>query len=177
MASRTPSFLPALILLSSLALGPIATGAEITAPAPRAAMPAAPTYYPAPPAPRPATIPVQVQLQPASYAAAPVAVASGDPYGFTGWLNATRARYGLRPVGFDPNLAGWAATNNSQQAARGMGHHVMGPARRQNCAMGQAASIGAMWMASPAHQSALLDPSITMIGIAGLGTYWTFNAR
>ncbi|WP_406698779.1 CAP domain-containing protein [Singulisphaera sp. Ch08] len=106
---------------------------------------------------------------------APVAPA-GDPYGFTAWLNATRASYGLPPVGYDPNLTNWASANNGQQQARGMGHHVMGPARRQNAAMGQYASIGAMWMNSPAHRAALLDPSIRWIGIAGLGAYWTFNA-
>ena len=100
----------------------------------------------------------------------------GDPYGFLGWLNATRASYGLPGVGYDPNLSGWAAMNNDQQAARGMGHFVMGPARRQNAAMGAFANIGSMWMNSPAHRAALLDPTIRAIGIAGLGAYWTFNA-
>jgi uncharacterized protein YkwD len=105
-----------------------------------------------------------------------VAAAVGDPYGFVGWLNATRAAYGLPAVGYDANLSNWAAMNNNQQAARGMGHFVMGPARRQNSAMGAFASIGSMWMNSPAHRAALLDPTITAIGIAGLGAYWTFNA-
>jgi uncharacterized protein YkwD len=116
----------------------------------------------------------QVQPQPRPVAAAAPA---GDPYGFTRWLNSVRAGYGLSAVGYDPNLAGWAAANNNQQQARGMGHHVMGPARRQNSAMGHYSSIGAMWLNSPAHRSALLDPSIRWIGIAGLGTYWTFNAN
>jgi uncharacterized protein YkwD len=110
------------------------------------------------------------QPRPAAYAPA------GDPYGFTAWLNATRASYGLPAVGYDPNLTNWASMNNSHQASRGMGHYVMGPARRQNSAMGHYASIGAMWMASPAHRAALLDPSIRAIGIAGMGAYWTFNA-
>lgn len=136
-------------------------------------MAAAPRYVPvtyvvaAPPVARP-----QPQPRPQ-----PAPAASGDPYGFTGWLNATRAGYGLGPVGYDPNLAGWAAANNSQQQSRGMGHHVLGPARRQNSAVGDYASIGAMWMQSPAHRAALLDPSIRWIGIAGLGAYWTFNAN
>jgi uncharacterized protein YkwD len=107
--------------------------------------------------------------------AAPAAPAM-DPYGFTNWLNATRAAYGLPPVGYDPNLAGWAHVNNTRQNAYGMGHHVMGPARRQNSAMGSYGSVPGMWMNSPAHRSALLDPSIRWIGIAGLGAYWTFNA-
>ncbi len=54
----------------------------------------------------------------------------------------------------------------------------MGPARRQNSAMAQSyAQIGAMWLASPAHRAALLDPTIRTIGIAGAGAYWTFNAQ
>jgi uncharacterized protein YkwD len=106
----------------------------------------------------------------------PVAQSSGDPYGFTGWLNSVRAGYGLSAVGYDPNLSSWAAENNNHQAARGMGHYVMGSARRQNSAMGSFANIGSMWMNSPAHRAALLDPTITAIGIAGLGAYWTFNA-
>jgi uncharacterized protein YkwD len=107
----------------------------------------------------------------------PAAAPAADPYGFTAWLNATRASYGLGAVGYDPNLTNWAAVNNSHQASRGMGHYVMGPARRQNSAMGHYASVGAMWMASPAHRAALLDPTIRWIGIAGLGAYWTFNAN
>ena len=101
----------------------------------------------------------------------------GDPYGFLGWLNSTRAAFGLGPVGYDPDLAQWANANNAQQQAMGLGHHVMGPARRQNSAMGNGASVGAQWMASPAHRAALLDPTIRWIGIAGLGAYWTYNAR
>lgn len=121
--------------------------------------------------PRPAVAqPRQVATQPAP------AATSGDPYGFTNWLNATRAQYGLPAVGYDPNLTNWAQQNNAQQARRGIGHYVMGPARRQNSAMGNAANIGAMWMNSPAHRAALLDPTIRWIGLAGWGTWWTFNA-
>jgi uncharacterized protein YkwD len=113
---------------------------------------------------------------PAAETTAAATTVAGDPYGFVGWLNATRAAYGLAAVGYDANLSGWAAMNNDQQAARGMGHFVMGPARRQNSAMGAFANVGAMWMNSPAHRAALLDPTISAIGIAGLGAYWTFNA-
>lgn len=107
--------------------------------------------------------------------AAPAAPA-GDPYGFTAWLNATRAQYGLAPVGYDQNLTNWANVNNSHQNSRGLGHFVMGPASRQNSAMGNYASVPSMWMNSPAHRAALLDPTIRWIGIAGMGAYWTFNA-
>ena len=77
-----------------------------------------------------------------------------------------------------PAISGesWAAVNNSHQNSRGLGHFVMGSARRQNSAMGNFASIGSMWLGSPAHASALLDPSITYIGLSGSGSYWTFNA-
>jgi uncharacterized protein YkwD len=102
---------------------------------------------------------------------------AGDPYGFLNWLNATRAAYGLSAVGYDPNLSSWAAMNNDQQSSSGLGHFVMGPARRQNSAMGGFPGIESMWMASPAHRAALLDPTIRWIGIAGLGAYWTFNAN
>lgn len=108
--------------------------------------------------------------------AEPVYIPSGDPYGFTAWLNGVRAQYGLGAVGVDPNLSNWASMNNGQQNAMGMGHHIMGPARRQNSGMGAAGTVWQMWMASPAHQAALLDPSISMIGIAAGGAYWTFNA-
>jgi hypothetical protein len=126
-----------------------------------------PTTYTAPAAqPAPA--------QPAQGAAAAPAPA-GDPYGFLGWLNSVRATYGLGAVGYDANLSNWAAVNNQQQQTHGLGHFVMGPARRQNSAMG-ASFPGSMWMASPAHRAALLDPTISWIGIAAAGAYWTFNA-
>lgn len=115
--------------------------------------------------------------QPAATYAQPAQVASyGDPYGFTSWLNSIRAQYGLGAVSYDANLTNWASSNNAAQQSRGMGHHVMGPARRQNSAIGSAASIGGQWMNSPAHRAALLDPTIRAIGIAGAGMYWTFNA-
>ena len=104
-------------------------------------------------------------------------VQTGDPYGFTNWLNGVRAQYGLGAVGCDGNLCAWAAVNNDHQNAYGMGHHVMGSARRQNSGMGASTTVFQMWMASPAHRAALLDPSISWIGIAASGAYWTFNAN
>jgi uncharacterized protein YkwD len=147
----------------------------------------APQYYQ--PAQAPQTTVEGAQVIPTSYTvpvaeaapaqpvqAAPAAEYAGsDPYGFLSWLNATRASYGLGAVGYDASLSGWAAMNNNQQMAYGVGHFVMGPARRQNSATG-AGFPGAMWMASPAHRAALLDPTISWIGIAAAGAYWTFNA-
>ena len=122
-----------------------------------------------------------LMAQPTAYSAAPtatyqVAQSGGDAYGFTNWLNSVRAQYGLPSVGYDASLENWAAANNAQQNARGLGHFVMGPARRQNSAMGSSATIGSQWMNSPAHRAALLDPSITRIGLSGSGSFWTFNA-
>lgn len=132
---------------------------------------------PQPAATQPAPVaPVAAAAAPAAQPVRYVTQPAADPYGFTQWLNATRASYGLPAVGYDPNLTNWAAVNNSQQNARGIGHYVMGPARRQNSAMGSFSSIGAMWMNSPAHRAALLDPTIRWIGLAGSGAYWTFNA-
>jgi hypothetical protein len=99
-----------------------------------------------------------------------------DPAGFTAWLNGERAKYGLRAVVYDANLAGWCHLNNLQQLARGLGHFIIGPARRQNSGMGPGCNMGAMWMNSPAHRAALLDPTITTIGISGHGQWWTFSA-
>ena len=117
------------------------------------------------------------EAAPAAQPAAAPASSWGDPYGFTAWLNGIRASYGLGAVSYDPNLSNWAAMNNDQQAARGLGHHVMGPARFQNSAMGGFPGVESMWMASPAHRAALLDPTISFIGIAGAGAWWTFNAN
>ncbi len=126
----------------------------------------------APAAPAPAATTAAAET-----AAAPAApVYYGDPYGFTDWLNSVRAQYGLGAVGHDQNLSAWAAVNNDHQNAYGMGHHVMGAARRQNSGMGASTTVFQMWMASPAHRAALLDPSISWIGIAASGAYWTFNA-
>ena len=59
-----------------------------------------------------------------------------------------------------------------------MGHFVMGPATRQNSAMGGYPGIESMWMASPAASCRpAWHPTIRWIGIAGLGAYWTFNAN
>jgi uncharacterized protein YkwD len=112
-----------------------------------------------------------------------VQTTDADPYGFVSWLNRVRAQYGLGAVSYDSNLSAWGAVNDQSQKAYGMGHHVM-PARRQNAGAGRSASIiFPMWLASPGHRAALLDPSITTVGISATpsgnayGYYWTFNAN
>jgi uncharacterized protein YkwD len=117
--------------------------------------------------------------QPGVTYAAPATTADygGDPTGFINWLNGVRAQYGLGAVAYDPGLAGEAAVNSQIQNSRGIGHFSMGSARRQNSAMGSIGSIGAMWLNSPAHRAALLDPSVRWMGLAGVGAYWTLNLR
>jgi uncharacterized protein YkwD len=93
------------------------------------------------------------------------------------WLNTTRRGYGLRAVGWDNGLCADAANNNYHQAVRGLGHFFMGRARRQNSAFcaGYAAAAN-MWLASPAHCAALLDPTITRIAVHRHGAWFTFSA-
>lgn len=119
--------------------------------------------------------------QPAE-AVAPAAgeyAAGADPYGFMGVFNRVRARAGLPPVAYDPNLSSWASRNNLAQCVRGLGHHVT-PGGVQNCAWNypDASSTVQGWMESPGHRRNLLAPDITRFGIAfGPGPYWTLNAR
>ena len=102
---------------------------------------------------------------------------SVSPTTFTSDLNALRAAYRLPPVAEDGNLAAWANVNNGHQASLGMGHHVMGPARRQNAGWGPYHAVWRGWLASGPHLEALVDPTITRVGIAQSGPYWTFNAQ
>lgn len=115
-------------------------------------------------------------VQPAAYAPQAAPATGCDAAGFLGWLNGVRAAYGLCAVGYDANLEYWAAQNNAAQLAHGLGHWVMGTARRQNAAW-NTGFPGPAWMASPGHQSALLDPTIRWIGIAFTGAYCTFSAN
>lgn len=117
-----------------------------------------------------------VQATPQSLALPVSSEQSTDAYGFVAWLNSTRAQYGLAPVIVDGGMVAVSGQNNAHQNTRGIGHFFMGHARRQNSAMGSYASVPGMWMASPPHRDALLDPSITRVGIAGSGSYFTFSA-
>jgi uncharacterized protein YkwD len=174
-------FLGAPAIGQAPATAPATTGYYYTqAPAPTyVTQPAAqPTYtYTAQPTyTYPATTATAGTTYAAPQPAATTYAAESGAAGFLNWLNGVRAQYGLSAVGYDANLENWAAQNSAAQASRGLGHFVMGPARRQNSAMGNLATIGAQWLASPAHRAALLDPTIRAIGLAGYGAYWTFNA-
>jgi hypothetical protein len=102
---------------------------------------------------------------------APV-VAYGDQYGFSEWLNATRARHGLHALVHDAGLSALAAANSS----RGFGHHGFNPGR-ENVGMGSLQTVESMWMRSPAHASAILDRGARYYGIAHVNGVWTYNAR
>ncbi len=105
-------------------------------------------------------------------------VATGDPYGLMSLLNSYRASMGLATVAYDANLTYWADQNNQDQAIHGIGHRVMGTARRQNAAGNMSfPSVFYAWMGSPGHASALFDPSVTLFGVAYSYGWWTFDAR
>jgi hypothetical protein len=127
------------------------------------------------PAPMRQARPAPVHTDP--YRSAPIHTAppSGarDPGGFLVWINSVRASSGLGAVAWSDDLAADASRNS----ATGFGHHFMGRARRQNAGQGPLGAVQSAWLASPAHASAILDPSITMVGLAGIGNVWTYSAR
>jgi uncharacterized protein YkwD len=94
-------------------------------------------------------------------------------------LNATRRAHGLGPVAGDAGLVDWARRNNEAQLDEGIGHWVIPPGCRQNCAYGypDVPTLLDGWMASPGHRANLLEPSITRVGLHRLGSWWTYNAR
>lgn len=96
---------------------------------------------------------------------------------FTQWLNNQHAMRGLSAVSYDYNLDQHSLRNSYLQSVYGMGHHYMGPARRQNAsAVPDYTKIGEAWMQSPGHFEALMDPSITRISVEIWGIYSTFSA-
>ena len=104
---------------------------------------------------------------------------AADPYGFAPILNTLRASAGLAPVEYDADLSRWAARNNAEQSARGLGHHV-NPNCFQNSAWNtpDAAGTADQWVASAGHRENMLAPSVRTFGIAyGPGPYWTLNLR
>ncbi len=114
-----------------------------------------------------------VKVQDAQGAIVDPARPGGDPYGFVVWLNATRASCGLGGVAWSDEMAGWALRNSSV----GFGHAIMGTARRQNAGWGELGTVCNAWLAHGPHAAALLDPTITQVGIAAVGVVWTFSAR
>lgn len=130
------------------------------------------TYQQAYPVPATQQQAAQVAVQRVSYTAA-ATVEYGDAYGFTAWINGVRARYGLRALAWSADAAAHAAINS----ARGFGHSYMGGTRRQNVGVGSLHVVETMWLSSPGHAAAILDPSVSEVGIANVNGVWTMNAR
>ncbi len=138
--NHTLSFARTVSLLTVLLAGlsaPLAMAEEVVPPAP-------PKVDAPPPPPVPATVDLSLirvavarpvyATQPAQPVYAQPAYQSGDPYGFTAWLNGVRAQNGRGPVGHDPGLSAWAAVEQRQYGSR---PPLMGSARRQNCGHGR----------------------------------------
>ena len=99
---------------------------------------------------------------------------------FLAGLNSERARHRLRPLRYDVALATEASVNNPPQArAQRSGHFASrsawqvafwGPRTVQHALAG--------WLASPGHRAALLEPSVSTVGLAFDGDRsWTANLR
>ncbi len=124
-----------------------------------------------------------------------------DPYGFGVWLNEYRRKNGLGPLAYDPNLDRFAARNNTEQLSRNtVGHFdnktpygmpTLQNASRRASAYATLYGDGLFdaegWVHSPLHNAALLDPTVTRYGIAGVSAagpnygrpqsdaYWTLE--
>jgi len=165
------SRLAAFVVISALAMLVTDTPAQTcrTCPPPPGATYRYPQtyYYVAPPPP-------PVPPVTASPQSPPGVVATLDPYGFIAWLNGVRAARGLAVVAYDPGLAASCHANNAHQHGRGLGHHSR-RGRRSNVGQGSMGSVCSAWLASPPHAAALLDPSVSRVGIASDGAYWTYE--
>jgi uncharacterized protein YkwD len=101
-------------------------------------------------------------------------------------INAVRAQFGLPAVHLDGRLVQAARAHTEALAARGTLTHgnfagrmaALGPGygyTAENLAGGMQspAAVVAAWMRSPAHRANLLQPSVTVIGLAHSKTIWT----
>lgn len=99
---------------------------------------------------------------------------------FVQWLCSYRAQHGLGPVGYSEDLE-WAALHNCrlQAQARVSGHYAPNGGWWQVAFHGPTSLDQAIqgWVASAAHNAALLEPSVSMIGLAVEGVSWTCNLR
>lgn len=93
------------------------------------------------------------------------------PAAFLSSLNAWRARYGRGPVGWDANLAAYAATNAGvhQPGSSGGASQCWASTRSYLGALG-------MWQASPAHARILLGAT-SAVGVSVCPSGVTCNAR
>jgi hypothetical protein len=90
-------------------------------------------------------------------------------------LNAERARRGLAPLAYDPGLESWAASNNAQQCARGLGHFVSAGTGQCSAMAWDAATALGQWCASGPHAAILFSPTASVCGFAIGGGFATAN--
>jgi uncharacterized protein YkwD len=125
-------------------------------------------------------------------AARPVVAAQAVPFSAQnamGLINAYRAENGLGPVRVDPILMQAAQSHSRAMEAAGQMSHDVGGSFNSRI---MAANIGARyavenissgrrnlgdviqsWKSSPAHAANMLTSSVTRMGIAASGSYWT----
>ena len=89
-------------------------------------------------------------------------------------FNNFRARYGLRPCRFDPNLQRIAQYHSNNMYYRQMLYHSGTPYVAENVYMGSYSGVHAVrvWMGSPGHSANMLGP-YTRVGIARAGQFFT----
>lgn len=102
-----------------------------------------------------------------------------DPFGFGGFMNQTRARFGLSPLRYNPSMDSVAVENNRQQRRNGRcGHFYLG-GMAQNSADGYKdnSSLLQGWMNSPGHRALLLNREKSEYGFHFDGNYSTLVVR
>lgn len=110
-----------------------------------------------------------------------VSAVQSDPWGFLSALNSTRAQHGLAALRYDANLSQWAADNcRIMTSVKVSGHYSLG-----DRSFWQVALYGAVdaptavlvFMGSPSHRNALLQPGVTIAGVWFDGSSWTANLK
>ena len=108
-------------------------------------------------------------------------------------MNVERAKYGLKPLIWDENVAAVARSHSIDMSLKGYFSHIspngVGPGDRlknagitkiqrmgENIALcGSASRAMSLWMGSPGHRANILNPNYTHLGVGVCGYYWTQN--
>jgi len=108
-------------------------------------------------------------------------------------VNVERAKYGLKPLIWDENVAAVARSHSIDMSLKGYFSHIspngVGPGDRlknagitkiqrmgENIALcGSASRAMSLWMGSPGHRANILNPNYTHLGVGVCGYYWTQN--
>ena len=91
-------------------------------------------------------------------------------------VNALRAKVGLSPFVFSPELTADCRTWSAHLRERRVLYHG---ASHENCARGNTSGTATyrQWYASPKHRALLLNRSATEAGIGSDHNYWTFRVK